>query len=100
MVEELRLQFDVPVPPDVIVKMVGAQVAVRPVAGDTDLERVRVPVNPLRLVRVTVDVPDVPDGNVRVDGLVMMLKSGGAITLTEIVTVCASEPLAPVIVTV
>lgn len=65
----------------------GEHVTVSPVAGDTDLDSVRDPVKPLRLVTVTVDVPDVPDGNVTVDGFVVMLKSGGAITLTEMVRV-------------
>lgn len=86
VVEEVKPQLDVAVPPEVRVKLVGLQVALRPVAGDTVLERVRDPVNPLRLVRVTVDDPDVPTGNVTVDGLTVTLKSGGAITLTEIVT--------------
>ncbi len=98
--EELRLQFDVPDAPEARVKLVGVQVAVSPVTGETVLDRVKVPVNPLRLVRVTVEVPVDPTGKVTIVGLAMMLKSGGAITLTGILTVCVSEPLVPVIVTV
>ncbi len=98
--EELKLQFDVPDAPDAKVKLVGVQVAVSPVTGETVLDRVSVPVNPLRLVKVTAEVPDDPDGNVTTDGLVRTLKSGGAMTLIGIVTVCVSEPLVPVIVTV
>ncbi len=98
--EELKLQFDVPDAPEAKVKLVGVQVAVSPVTGETVLDRVNVPVNPLRLVSVTVEVPVDPAGNVTTVGLAMMLKSGGAITVIGMLTVCVSEPLIPVIVTV
>ena len=89
-----------PDPPELSVKLVGAHEAVSPVAGETVLDNVNVPVNPLRLVMVTVEIPEVPTGKVTVDGFAVTLKSGGAITLIAIVTVCDSEPLVPVTVTV
>ncbi len=100
MVNELKLQFDVADPPEASVKLVGEHEAVRPVEGDTELDNVREPVKPLRLVRVTADAPDELIVNVTVDGLAVMLKSGGAITLTLIVTEWDREPLVPVTVTV
>ena len=81
-------------------KLVGVQVAVSPVAGETVLESVRVPVKPFKLVRVTVEAPEVATGKVTVDGEAVMLKSGGAMTLTAIVTVWERVPLVPVMVTV
>ncbi len=100
MVEELKLQVDVEDPPEVGVKLVGVHDAVRPVEGVTDFDNVNEPVKPLRLVRVTVDAPDEPIGNVTVDGLAVILKSGGATTLTLMVAVWVSEPLVPATVTV
>ncbi len=100
MVEELKLQFDVADPPEVNVKLVGVQEAVRPVEGVTVLDRVSDPVKPFRLVSVTVDAPDEPTGKVTVEGLAVTLKSGGAITVTLIVTTWDREPLVPVTVTV
>ena len=87
-------------PPEANVKLVGVHVAVRPVEGVTVLERVSDPVKPLRLVSVTADVPEEPTGKVTVEGLAVMLKSGGAITVTLILTTCDREPLVPVTVTV
>ena len=86
--------------PDDRVALVGEQVAERPMDGLTDHVRLSEPANPLRLVRVTVDVPDEPIGNVTVEGLAVTLKSGGAITLTEIVAEWVREPDVPVMVTV
>ncbi len=100
MVEELKLQVDVAEPPELNVTLVGEHEAVKPVDGVTDLERVRDPVKPFRLVSVTVDAPDDPTGKATVDGLATMLKLGGAITLTLIVDRWDSEPLVPVTVTV
>ncbi len=95
--EELRLQVDVVEPPEFNVRLVGLQVAVRPLGGVTELERSRVPWNPLRLVILTVDELDVPVGNVTVDGFAVTAKSA---TVTVTVAVCVSAPLEPVTVTV
>ncbi len=92
--------MDVAEPPEASATLVGAHVAVSPVDGVTVLERVRDPTKPFRLVRVTVDVPAEPIGKVTVEGLAMTLKSGGAITLTLIVTEWEREPLVPMTVTV
>ncbi len=92
--------MEVPELPEVRVKLVGVQEAVRPVDGVTDLDRVSDPAKPLRLLSVITDAPDEPTGKVTVDGLAVTLKSGGAITLTLIVMAWDSEPLVPVTVTV
>ena len=68
-----------------------------PEVGETTVERVTVPVNPLRLVRVTRLVPEVPRGRLSDDGLTVMEKSD---TMTRTETECASDPLVPVTVTV
>ena len=100
VVDELKLQVDMAEIPEVKVTLVGVHEAVRPVKGVTDVDRVTDPVNPFRLVSVTVDAPDEPAGKVTIDGLAATLKSGGAITLTLMVTLCDSEPLVPVTATV
>jgi len=58
----------VPVPPDERVMLVGLREAVAP-EGEADVARLTVPVNPLRLVRVTVDCVDEPAVTVRLDGV-------------------------------
>ena len=95
--EELRLQVELVEPPELSVRLVGLQVAVRPLAGVTELETASDPWNPLRLVADTVDELDVPVGNVTVDGLAVTVKSS---TVTVTVTVCVNAPLEPVTVTV
>lgn len=86
VVDELKLQVDMAEIPEVKVTLVGVHEPVRPLRGVTVVDRVRDPVNPFRLVSVTVDAPDDPAGNVTIDGLAAMLKSGGAITLRLMVT--------------
>ncbi len=77
--------------------LVGVRVQVRPVAGDTELVRETVPVNPLTAVTVMVEVPEAPATTVTAVGLAATVKS-------RIVTVTAAvldrEPLVPVTVTV
>ncbi len=68
-----------------------------PGVGETAVERVTVPVNPLRLVSVIRLVPDVPRGRLRDDGLMEIVKSD---TMTRTETECDSDPLVPVTVTV
>jgi hypothetical protein len=53
----------------------------------------KVPAKPFRLVSVTLDVADDPDGIVRLVGLTRMLKSGVADWIT--VTLCVTEVVAP-----
>jgi hypothetical protein len=96
-VEEFRLQVDEVEPPEFNVRLVGLQAAVRPLGGVTELETSIVPWNPLRLVIVTVDVLEVPVGNVTVDGLAATAKSA---TVTVTVAVCVSAPLEAVTVAV
>lgn len=80
--------------------LVGVQVAVKPMLGVIVLEIVRVPFNPLKLARVTVEFAEVPEGNVRFDGFAVIEKSGGTITLTVTETACDRDPMVPVTVTV
>jgi len=68
-----------------------------PDAGETTVERVTVPENPLRLVNVIRLVPDEPRGRLSDDGL-MEIEKSDTTTVTE--TECASDPLVPVTVTV
>jgi len=96
-VDELRLQVDEVELPELNVRLVGLQVAVRPLGGDTELETSSVPWNPLRLVIVTVEALEVPVGNVTVDWLDITVKSD---TVTVTVAACVRAPLEPVTATV
>ncbi len=84
LVEELKLQLELAELPELTARLVGLQATLRPVDGLTEVDRVIVPLNPLRLVSVTVEVPDEPAGNVTVEGLADTAKS-------FIVTVTATE---------
>jgi hypothetical protein len=64
-------KVDVPDP----VTLVGVRVHVRPVAGDTVVARLTVPLKPLRAVTVTVEVPEAPARIVTVVGLAATVKS-------------------------
>ncbi len=65
--------------------------------GETEDERVTVPLNPFRLVKVMSDVPVEPCGMLRELGEADIVKSE---TTTRMVTECVSEPVVPVTVTV
>ena len=71
--------------PDVIellrVTLVGDNVHVRPVDGETVSERVTVPVKPFSAVTVIVETPAVPRTTVRLVGLAAKLKSAAAVTV-------------------
>jgi len=69
---------DVPEPPDERVTDVGLSVAAGPclTIGLIALERLTVPVKPLRLVMVMRDVAEVPARIIRPVGLAAMRKSG------------------------
>lgn len=97
MVVELKLQVEVAEPPAVNVTLVGLQEAVRPVAGLTDCGNVSVPVKPLRLVSMMLDVAEEPTEKVTAEGPALILKS---MMLTVIWTECGTEPLEPMTVTV
>ena len=80
------VRTEVPLPPDERVIVTGVKVTVSP-AG-TVTETVTVPVNPLRLLRVTLEVAEDPCTTLRLLGLAVMEKSGigEALTVTEIGT--------------
>ena len=93
----LTLRVELLCPPGVRVTVELLSDVLGPEVGETTVERVTVPVNPLRLVRVTRLVPEVPRGRLSDDGLTVMEKSD---TMTRTETECASDPLVPVTVTV
>ena len=71
--------------PDVIeplrVTLVGDNVHVRPVDGETVSDRVTVPVKPFSPVTVTVEAPALPRTTVTLAGLAATLKSAAAVTV-------------------
>jgi len=83
--EELKLHVEIAEPPDRICIFDGVQDAVNPLVGLTELEMVRLPLNPEMLAIVTLDRPDEPVKNTTVLGLEAIVKSGGMNTLTTIV---------------
>ena len=74
----------VAVPPDARVTLVGVRVATGLflVEGEMLAVRVTVPANPLRLVKVIAELVDCPLIMVSDDGVALMVKSGGAETVT------------------
>ncbi len=80
------VRTEVPVPPDKRVMIPGARLTVSPAGTETD--RVTVPVKPLRLFRVAVEVAEVPCTTLRLLGLTVREKSGigEGLTVTEIAT--------------
>ena len=93
----LTLSVEVLCPPGVRVTDELLSVVLGPEVGKTAVDRVTVPANPFRLVRVIRLVPDVPRGRLSDDGLMEMEKSD---TMTRTETECDSDPLVPVTVTV
>ncbi len=92
------VRVDVALEPGVRLTLVGARVAVSPVAaGETAAVKPTLPVNP-RLPAVTVEVAELPATTVAVVGLAETVKS--AVTVTVTVAVCDRAPLVPVTVTV
>jgi hypothetical protein len=97
----------VAVPFDVRLRLVGLTDQVLQLGwgqrGDGDVDKETVPVNPLRLVSVIVEVPVVPAGMLRLVGLAVMLKSGVPDVCTTVkatVALWESPPLVPVMVSV
>jgi len=76
--------------------LVGVRVQVRP-AGATEEDSATVPVNPLRLVTVIVELAEAPARTVAVAGLAVTEKSW---MVTVTVAVCVIPLLEPVTVTV
>jgi len=93
----LTLSVEVLCPPGVRVTDELLSVVLGPEVGETAVDRVTVPANPFRLVRVIRLVPDVPRGRLSDDGLMEMEKSD---TMTRTERECDSDPLAPVTITV
>ena len=91
-----RVMFDLAIPPAESVTDAGLNVTVGP-GCETDPVSVRVPLNPLRLVRVIVTVEVDPCVMLKVERLVLMLKSG-IVTVMLIDVVFVVEPLMPFIV--
>ena len=69
------MRVDVEEPPDDSVTLTGLTDAVKP-EGETDGAIDTVPEKALMLASVIVEVPDEPDCNVRLDGVLEMVKSG------------------------
>ena len=99
VVEELKLQIEMAEAPEVKATGVGVHEVVRPMEGATDVDSVRDPENPFRLVSVIVDVPDEPAGKVTVDELATTLNPDGVTTVTLMIAAWDNEPLVPVNVT-
>jgi len=91
------LSVEVLCPPEVKLTVELLSDVLGPEVGETTVERVTVPANPLRLVSVIRLVPDVPRGRLSDDGLMETEKSD---TITRTETECDSDPLVPVTVTV
>ncbi len=76
------VRVDVALLPGVRLTLVGARVAVRPVAvGDTAAVSATLPVKP-KLLAVIVEVAELPARNVAVVGLAAMVKSAVTVTVT------------------
>jgi hypothetical protein len=78
--------MEVPVPPAVRVTLVRLNDVVGPV-GATVADRPTAPAKPKLLVRVIVEVSELPTWIVSVVGLALMLKFGGGVTVRLIVAV-------------
>ena len=95
------LRVEVPLPLADMFRKVGLRPAEGP-EGATVSDKLTVPEKLLRLVRLTVDVPDEPWTRLMEEGFADMAKSGvgGCVTLTDTLVECDREPLVPVKVTV
>lgn len=91
------MQDNVEVPEVPRVTLVGLRAQVRPVAGETVVARVTVPVNPFTEVTVIVEVPVAPALTVTDVGLAVTVKSW---TVTVTVAVRVKPALVPLTVTV
>jgi len=95
----LMPRIDVAEPPEVRVSVELLRVVLGP-EGEIDVERLIVPLNPLRLVIVMVELSVEDRERVKDDGSAEMEKSGFTATETDTVVEWEREPLEPVTVTV
>ena len=95
----LMPRIDVAEPPEVRVSVELLRVVLGP-EGEIDVERLIVPLNPLRLVIVIVELSVEDRERVKDDGSAKMEKSGFTATETDTVVEWEREPLEPVTVTV
>jgi hypothetical protein len=75
---DVTFKVELPTPFDASVTVPGLRFVEGP-RGETDAERVTVPENPLRLVKVMVDVPEDPWAMVNEVGFADTLKSGATV---------------------
>ncbi len=87
------VRVEVADPAAVNVTVVGFKVAPGP--PETLRVRVKVPLNPLRLVKVITEVPEEPAGKLRDTGFEEIAKSSGAITVTVTMAEWDTPPLKP-----
>ncbi len=97
MVVDENVTMEVPLPPEESVTLAGLSETDSPEAGDTDVDRLTVPVKLFRLPRLRADDAELPVEN---ETLVGFAESEKSPTLTVTVAVWVSEPLTPVTVTV
>lgn len=97
----VTFKVELPAPLDVRSTVDGFRLADGP-DGNTMADRLIVPEKPLRLVILTVEVPEDPWVIVRDVGFAEMLKSGvdGVVTVTDTLVEWLREPFVPVTVTV
>ena len=97
------MTFKVELPPllEVRVTVVGLRLVIGP-EGETVDDKLTVLENPLRVVRVMVEVPDDPWIIFNELGFAEIAKSGddGCVTVTETLVECECDPPVPVTVTV
>lgn len=95
------MRVEVAEPPWVSVMLAGLKATLGPpvTTGDTVNVRLIVPVNPLRLFRVSVDMPDPPAVMATEDGLAEILKSFPWVTVTATVMEWDRDPLSPLTTT-
>jgi hypothetical protein len=95
----VTVSVEVPVPLGANVMLEGESVVTGP-DGETVDVRVTVPLKPLRLETVIVDVPDIPGARLRLEGLADNLKLPWVVdvTVTSIDAAWEIVPLVPVTV--
>ena len=92
--EDERARVEEPVPPEDRVTLAGLKVAESP-DGDAEAESETVPEKLFRLVKVIMDVAELPDVKLILDGLVEIEKSPvGVVVLKN--SVIAAAPASPV----
>jgi len=98
VVETVRVE--VPLPPAERAILVVLSEIAGP-AGDIEAARLIVPLNPFRLTRAIVELPEEPAGRVMLVGLTVMAKSGfgGELTITVRVAGWDNDPLVPIATT-